>query len=132
LSLTVTPPPSYFPGPQVVACTDKLGFAQLNPTLSKALMNIITKGYPDRLGELYTGPVNLFLKSIFSLASTLLPARLVKKIHLMNKPVPQLGAAVGDKRRVPDFFGGEAIHDIADEAGMFSWDKMVAGMKEDK
>jgi hypothetical protein len=89
--------------------------------------------YPDRLGALYAGPVNIAVKVIFAMLSPLMPKRLVNKINLMNKPSTQLCAALGNPDSLPTFLGGTATHDIVDEAtGEFSWEMMDTAMQAAK
>ena len=111
----------------VVACTDHLGFAHVNAGFAKCLLAIITTGYPDRLGALYAGPVNMALDVTFQLLKPLMPPRLAAKIHLMTKPLHQLGVAIGADQ-VPVCFGGIAKHDFGSGECVFDWDRMAAGM----
>ncbi|EKX45500.1 hypothetical protein GUITHDRAFT_139055 [Guillardia theta CCMP2712] len=50
--------------------------------MEKALLNVATEAYPDRLGMLLVGPVNLFVRAAWSILSKLIPKRLAKKIHM--------------------------------------------------
>eukprot|EP01134_Creolimax_fragrantissima_P004503 CFRG4503T1 len=165
----------------IIACTDQMGFGVINPWFAKTLLSIATKGYPDRLGSLYAGTVNLPLRAIYSLLSPLMPLRLTNKITLMAQPATELEVILaksvsenvkgamdssfesvvsdrmedkiepttnekseasvvmnsdksiqrGDsdgKKVLPNFFGGYMEHDIFDENGEFSWQRMVTYM----
>eukprot|EP00960_Hanusia_phi_P070992 767443-Hanusia_phi.AAC.2 len=65
----------------VVDASD-LGRKHLDISRDKALLNVATEAYPDRLGMLLVGPVNLFVRAAWSILSRLMPQRLAKKIHM--------------------------------------------------
>ena len=70
----------------VIAHTHGLGFEHVNAGFGKALLKVITVGYPDRLGALYAGPTGTALRTIFSLLSPLMAKRLAEKINLVGNP----------------------------------------------
>lgn len=113
----------------VVANTKGLGFAHINASFAKMMLKLITTGYPDRLGALYAGPVNMALRSIYSLLSPLMPVNLSAKINLMGTPKSTLESVCG-VGCVPDFFDGTFLHNEVINAGnAFSTDVMKASME---
>jgi len=115
----------------VVANTKGLGFAHINASFAKMMLKLITTGYPDRLGALYAGPVNMALRSIFSLLSPLMPQNLAAKVNLVGSMAATLSDVCGPEA-VPDFFDGPRDHAMALEAGgAFSVDTMKTSMEDD-
>eukprot|EP00038_Savillea_parva_P007124 m.167932 g.167932 ORF g.167932 m.167932 type:complete len:683 (-) comp12897_c0_seq1:200-2248(-) len=118
----------------VIANAKGLGFAHINASFAKLMLKIITTGYPDRLEAMYAGPVNMALRSIFSLLAPLMPQSLSSKINLMGTPKLTLEEALGSES-VPDFFEGPCSHDAllgSSDHGAFSVDKMVTTMQHMK
>ena len=77
------------------------------------------------------GPVNIAVRAIFAMLSPLMPARLVRKIHLMKDPQSQLESVLGGRHLLPTFMGGTYTHDVVDEAtGDFDWKRMDVAMWE--
>lgn len=113
----------------VVANTKGLGFAHINASFAKMMLNLITTGYPDRLGALYAGPVNMALRSIYSILSPLMPMNLTAKINLMGSPKTCLESVVDDTD-IPNFFDGACSHEEAlNRGGKFSIDAMRENME---
>eukprot|EP00041_Stephanoeca_diplocostata_P037065 m.1384241 g.1384241 ORF g.1384241 m.1384241 type:complete len:398 (+) comp24973_c0_seq146:833-2026(+) len=123
----------------VVANCVGLGYSHVNTSLATKLLAILTTGYPDRLGDLYAGPVNIALRSIYSMLCPLMPARLTSKITLMARPAETLVESVlrgGDddekKMLLPTFFSGPLEHGVLDKNAEFSWEKMDQANKVEK
>lgn len=70
----------------LVADASHMGIGQMNLGMMKALLKVITAGYPDRMGRLFAGPVNFFLRGVYGSIKPLMAKRLVDKIVLMATP----------------------------------------------
>lgn len=95
------------------------------PTL-QGLLRILGSGYPDRLGFIAAGPVNLAVRGLFRLLKPFMPRRLPSKIKLMGNPPKNLAELVPPDT-IPTFFGGPANHDNVVRGasdGTFSWTKV--------
>eukprot|EP00051_Salpingoeca_urceolata_P002203 m.48085 g.48085 ORF g.48085 m.48085 type:complete len:558 (-) comp11968_c0_seq1:256-1929(-) len=111
----------------LVADATGMGLSQASPALMKALLKLLTEGFPGRLGRLYVGPVNLVVRSLFSVLKPLLPPNLKSKIVLMAEPKQTLCEALGGLDKVPHHFGGEAVH--FESADGFSYEEMETTMR---
>ena len=56
----------------------------------QGLLQLLVQGYPDRLGKLAAGPVNMGVRAVFGLLKPFMPRRLPGKIHLMGNPSQDL------------------------------------------
>ena len=135
----------------IVANTSHLSMSQFRLKLGMALLNIIMKCYPDRMGAVYAGPLNMAVHGIYALLSPFMPRNLVSKIHLMKKPRETLPTLLGGADKVPDFLGGVCKHtlsalpsDTTDDAELpaggkggkgagatFTWDTVAANVRHD-
>eukprot|EP00471_Norrisiella_sphaerica_P010153 CAMPEP_0184499618 /NCGR_PEP_ID=MMETSP0113_2-20130426/41977_1 /TAXON_ID=91329 /ORGANISM="Norrisiella sphaerica, Strain BC52" /LENGTH=328 /DNA_ID=CAMNT_0026887591 /DNA_START=149 /DNA_END=1132 /DNA_ORIENTATION=+ len=76
----------------------------------KMLMKVFMKLYPDRISHLYSGPVSMLLRKLYSLTKPLLPRNVQGKIRLLpSDPVPTLQEFLSEDV-IPMFFGGTSPH----------------------
>lgn len=86
-----------------------MGVSQASPSFAKALLKMVTEAYPDRLGQLYAGPLNIVIRGFARAVWPFMPKRLTSKIHLAKDPAKHIRSAIGENA-VPVHFGGTAEH----------------------
>ena len=76
------------------------------------MLEIVTKGYPDRLGSLYLLPVNFVLRGLHRCIKPFMPRNLSDKVHLLNLSNGNtcLVSTEGLGNHVPTNLGGDAVH----------------------
>ena len=76
------------------------------------MLEIVTKGYPDRLGSLYLLPVNFVLRGLHRCIKPFMPRNLSDKVHLLNLSNGNTSLVVteGLGSHVPTNLGGDAVH----------------------
>ena len=99
----------------LVADARGLGLSTFDPSLMRSLLKLMMSTYPERVGKIYIGPVNVLVKAVHKVLSPLLPDAVKSKIVLMDAPAAQLLEAI-DAPHVPHFFGGAAAHEFSDGA----------------
>ena len=97
---------------QFVLCADAsdLGLRSVSLSLMKALLRLMTKSYPDRLGVLCVAPVNTLVRLLFNGLKPLMPSGLKRKIVLASDATSALRGIL-PPAAVPDFLGGPASHE---------------------
>jgi len=115
----------------VVVNTSGVGAHHSNKGLREKLVEIIAAAYPDRVSNIYVGPVNFLVRTIMSvILPPILPAGVAEKIVIMHNPRQQLAAVLGGSDKVPAVFGGPVDHKLADVSGVFQWERMETAMQE--
>jgi len=85
-----------------------------NPQFMISLLTALVKGYPDRLGGLYSAPTNSIIQWVMNLLLPLMPGRLASKVNLKTQEeVPECLSHIllNGAADIPTFFGGTAVHD---------------------
>lgn len=111
----------------IVADAAQLGLRTVSVSLMRALLKVLVTGFPDRLGSLSVGPVNMALRSIYSVLTPLMPKRLPGKIKLMASPGTGLVDLIGAEM-IPEFMGGTNSSHATLHCGpgeRFSFEEMV-------
>jgi hypothetical protein len=99
----------------LVADARGLGLSTFDPSLMRSLLKLMMSTYPERVGKIYVGPINMLVKAVHKMLSPLLPDAVKSKIVLMDAPKMQMLEAI-DAQHVPHFFGGAAAHEFSDGA----------------
>jgi hypothetical protein len=78
------------------------------------MLKALVRGYPDRLGVLYSAPVSSIVQFVMNLLLPLMPGRLASKVVLMD--LDGMKAKLKDilmngEADIPNFFGGPCNHD---------------------
>jgi len=85
-----------------------------NPTYLIKLLKTLVKGYPDRLGALWSAPVSSVVQFVMNLLLPLMPGRLASKVVLLDVDAVKVkltDVLMHGEQDIPNFFGGPADHD---------------------
>ncbi|CAF1480043.1 unnamed protein product, partial [Didymodactylos carnosus] len=95
----------------VIISDSQLSLRSINIGFMKRLLQLLTISYPDRLEYLRVGPVNQFLKSLYTTLKPFMSKPLVQKIQLLIHPNEELISTI-DEYDIPIFMGGTKQHDF--------------------
>jgi len=121
----------------LIADSSDMSLRNTNIKLFRELLGVITKGYPDRLGNLYVGPMNAVIKWIFKMLEPLMPRNLRAKIKLI-KSKAEIRDIISSQQlsSIPTEVGGTGPSDAHDIilcdpiTGLFSFEKMIQHQQE--
>jgi len=109
----------------LIADTQGVGLGDFDISLMRGLINMLLEAYPDRLGGVYAGPLNMFVRFMYKLLSPALPSRILSKVHLMKTPKVELLEFLSEDQ-IPLHMKGSAEHpDYFDENGHFDYQRML-------
>mmetsp|Transcript_8518 Transcript_8518/g.18762 ORF Transcript_8518/g.18762 Transcript_8518/m.18762 type:complete len:239 (-) Transcript_8518:312-1028(-) len=100
-------------------CTDFVVFSDStsppppNPQFMIGMLTALVKGYPDRLGGLYSAPTSTIIQWVMNLLLPLMPGRLASKVNLKTQEeIPECldDILLNGADDIPTFFGGKVDH----------------------
>lgn len=72
----------------LITDASNLNRRHFDPSLMKGLLDVLSTGYPDRLGTIIVGPMNFVVRAAWAMLSSLMPKNLAKKIVMAKSLRP--------------------------------------------
>ncbi|DAZ94079.1 TPA: hypothetical protein N0F65_004191 [Lagenidium giganteum] len=95
----------------LVADAARLGPSDVDIRLMHGLVDVCVGNYPDRIGMIHVGPLNMVVRSLTNMLWPFLPSRLQSKLSFMKNCASELAVHV-PAHIIPTHMGGHALHDL--------------------